>query len=109
MARSATTQTKTDPTIEDLQEQITTLREDISALTTTLGNYGKARSEDLSASARAQAQRMAAMGEAGLADAQRQATDAYSQAETRVRENPATAMGMAAGLGFLVGLIMGRR
>ncbi|MSU89043.1 DUF883 family protein [Rhodobacteraceae bacterium 2CG4] len=109
MARAADTPSKTEPTIEDLQEQIATLRDDMAALTRTLGEYGKARAEDLSTHARDQALRAAAMGEAGLAEAQRQATDAYSQVEVKVRENPATAVGMAAAFGFLVGLVTGRR
>ena len=48
-------------------------------------------------------------GEEGLAQAQKSASDAYHQTEASVRENPAAAVGIAAAIGFVVGLLAGRR
>ncbi|MHA3978398.1 DUF883 family protein [Halovulum sp. GXIMD14794] len=96
MARA--TSSNSEPTLDDLQAQISALKNDIATLTETLKDYGKAQGEHL-----------AAKGEAKLTEAQAQAMRAYADAETTVREHPATAVGVAAGLGFLVGLMTGRR
>lgn len=108
MAR-ATTSRSEEPTIEDLQAQIVALKDDISTLTETLKEYGKAQGQNMAAAARERAEKMAADGEATFHAAEAQARRAYQDAETSVREHPATAVGVAAGLGFLVGLVAGRR
>ena len=42
-------------------------------------------------------------------DAEAQLKSSYAQAETAVRDNPAAAVGIAAGVGFVLGLLSTRR
>lgn len=98
-----------EATMEDLQKQISQLKNDISGLTDTLGEYGRVQGEHLKHAARDQAAALRQKGAEGIAEAQDMATRAYEQAETSVRQNPAAALGIAAGLGFLVGLMTSRR
>ncbi|TDL79382.1 DUF883 family protein [Palleronia sediminis] len=85
---------KSDPSTEDLSRQIDTLKKDISRLTELVGNYGKSRGERLRVDAEARA---AAFKD----DAQGRIEDV----ETYVRQNPATALGIAAAVGFVLGLM----
>jgi ElaB/YqjD/DUF883 family membrane-anchored ribosome-binding protein len=77
--------------IDDLAAQIETLKSDLSKLTHSLSDYGVAKTEAAAASARDKA------------------TEAQLHAEEFVRTQPATSIGLAAGLGFLVGMITARR
>lgn len=89
-------------TLEELSDQITLLKRDIASLTETLGEYGKAKSEEMRDTARGAAQ--------DLSDAGRlKAMEAQKQAEEFLQTQPGTALGIAAGLGFLVGIITARR
>ncbi|NUH67009.1 DUF883 domain-containing protein [Sulfitobacter sp. S0837] len=89
-------------TLEELSDQITLLKKDIASLTETLGEYGKAKSEEVRDTARGAAQ--------DLSDAGRlKAMEAQKQAEEFLQTQPGTALGIAAGLGFLVGIITARR
>ncbi|MEX3316103.1 YqjD family protein [Sulfitobacter sp. PS-8MA] len=89
-------------TVEDLSDQITVLKKDIATLTETLGDYGKAKSDEMRDTARTAAQ--------DLSDAGRlKAMDAQKQAEEFLQSQPGTALGIAAGLGFLVGIVTARR
>ena len=107
MARAAASN-KTD-TVEDLHEQIAILKSDIAALTGTVKDLGIEKKETLTAAASAGAEVLRLKGQAALHDAQKTASKAAEQAETVVRENPAAAVGIAAGVGFLVGMFAGRK
>jgi ElaB/YqjD/DUF883 family membrane-anchored ribosome-binding protein len=98
-----------DADLEELQKQIAALKTDIAALTTTVRDIGKNRAEALRGAANEQVEALREQGEAALRDARTRGQDALSQAEESIRENPATAVGIAAGLGFLFGLIFGRK
>ena len=109
MARAATNGGNAEPTTADLQEQMNALKQDIANLGATLGEYGRSTGEQLKSAAKEQAQYLRAKGEDGVAQAQKTAANAYHQAENSVRDNPATAVGIAAAVGFIVGLAAGRR
>lgn len=96
-------------TTAELQEQIATLRGDISELTAALGRYGKAQAEALKAQAEGGLRHAAERGADGMAAASDFAGRKYAETEDYVRTNPATSMGLAAGLGFLIGLLTARR
>ena len=93
---------KKDVTIEDLSAQIETLKNDIATLTGSLSNYGKATTEEAKQKAK---ETISDLGAAG----REKAHDAQSQAEEFIRTQPATALGIATGIGFLIGLLMSRR
>lgn len=89
-------------TVEDLSEQVSLLKNDIANLTSTMGEYGKAKTSQVKASAINTADH--------LATASRdRAVQAQHSAEEFVRTQPTAALGIAAGLGFLVGLLTARR
>ncbi|MBD3665114.1 DUF883 family protein [Sulfitobacter aestuariivivens] len=96
------TQSKNDVSIDDLSAQIDVLKSDIATLTSTIGDLGKAKAEE----AATKAQNVAAdikesSYEAGL--------KAQDTAIEYIQKQPTTALGMAAGLGFLVGMMTARR
>lgn len=93
----------------DVNEQMAVLREDISNLTAAVASYGKAQGLELKSAAAHKAAELAESGAQTAASVRKNAEVAYSDAENAVRTNPAAAVGIAAGLGFLVGMIATRR
>lgn len=109
MATSTTTSKKDAPTVDDLSAQLETLRADVSQLTSLLGDYGRDRADQAGKSAK---QRVADLRSRAEDDAERlraRAGDLAHDAENFMHERPATAIGIAVGLGFLVGLAASRR
>lgn len=93
----------------DVAKQMAVLREDISALTATVAEYGKAQGALLKSTAADKAAGLANSGVAAADAVKAQAGKSYSDAEDAVRANPGAAIGIAAGIGFLVGMISARR
>lgn len=93
----------------DLSKQMAVLREDIANLTAIVAEYGKAQAGQLQTAATDKASNLAKAGANAAHSAKATAELAYSDAEDTIRANPATAVGIAAGLGFLVGLLTTRR
>lgn len=102
MAQTATPVRNEEITTRELQQQISTLRDDISQLTETVTKYGKAQ-------ARAGINSVREAGAQRLSQAEDFATRTVADTEEYVRTHPAASVGMAAGLGFLVGLMTTRR
>ncbi|GAA3852992.1 DUF883 family protein [Celeribacter arenosi] len=107
MARS--TAATENATTEDLQAQIATLKKDISSLTKTFADYGRAQGEQVRNGATEAYDAARVATEKQAADLQKQALAAYGDVENKVRENPSASIGVAAGLGFLVGLVTAAR
>ena len=101
MAKTTTAAAK-EVTIDDLSDQIALLKKDIASLTETLGDYGKAKSEEMRDNARNAANDFADTGRL-------KAMEVQQQAEEFLKAQPGTAVGIAAGIGFLVGLVTARR
>lgn len=95
--------------VKDLEAELAVLRSDISDISETLKGIGKSGASDLNARARDTASNLKAKGAAQARQAGEQANAAYGAAEHTVRQNPAASVGVAAGVGFLVGLFMSRR
>ncbi|MBI6629415.1 DUF883 family protein [Pontibaca salina] len=108
MARTDTP-TKKDPSAEDLAEQLEALRADVSKLAATMTDMGRASGARLGEAARAHAERAGNVAQSGVDAARAQAHEWEQQANDFVTRQPATALGIAAGVGFLVGLITARR
>ena len=102
MARATTETSKAETTIEDLSTQIEVLRSDLSELVGTLSALGIAKSSELSDAAREK-------GEETAEYLALRAREAQAQAHQFISTQPATALGLAAGAGFLVGLLTSRR
>lgn len=106
--------------VMDVSKQIDTIREDISTLNTLIAELAKDKSEvakthaakaaaDLKSSAADQVDAVQARAIAASEKMRKDAEGAYHQAEDAVRQQPALAVGIAAGLGFLAGLMATRR
>jgi ElaB/YqjD/DUF883 family membrane-anchored ribosome-binding protein len=93
----------------DLSKQVAVLREDIATLTAVVAEYSVAQGVHVKALVAERADDLAQSGRAAAESAKGAAKVAYSDAEDAIRANPASAVGMAAGLGFLVGLLTSRR
>ncbi len=89
-------------TVEDLSAQIAILKDDIAALTGSFSEFGKSTTRDAANQAKAAAHDYADL-------TKEKAIEAQKSAEDFVRTQPATALGIAAGVGFLIGLIATRR
>lgn len=93
----------------DVNQQMAVLRQDIANLTAAVADYGKAQGLQLKSAATQKAADVAQTGAQAAAEVKAKAEVAYSDAETAVRANPAAAVSIAAGLGFLVGMLATRR
>lgn len=102
----ATTKT---PTTEDLAAQVEALKDDIATLTKTITELGRAKGDDLASTLRSQAEQARTAGTEQLNQVQKQILAGAESAEDYVRHNPAMALGLAAGIGVLVGLLTARR
>ncbi|WP_417270017.1 DUF883 family protein [Celeribacter sp.] len=107
MAR-ATAATK-DVTTQDLQDQITALKEDIHTLTETLSSKAQDNGQALKQGAQVAFDAAKAKGAEQAEVMQKHAQATYEQVEDKVRDNPSASVGIAAGLGFLAGLVAARR
>lgn len=109
MAQSSTKTRNSDLSTQDLSDQIATLREDLGNLTEIISGLGKAKSAEVSDKAKDQLEALRQEVNSGAHALKDQASRAQSQATEMVQNQPGTAIGIAAGLGFLVGFLSGRK
>ncbi|QYX57791.1 hypothetical protein K1T73_05225 [Roseovarius sp. SCSIO 43702] len=107
MAQAKTADPRKD--FEELSAQIEVLRNDLGAITETLKNAGVHSGEAALAHARRTASELQARGQEGLKYAQSSAEEMGAQAAQAVRNQPAAAVGLAVGVGFLLGFMSGRK
>jgi len=93
------------PDVDDLQNQIAILRKDLSGITDTLGAMAKAQKDGLTDAAQKRFEEARARGADAITSAQAQANALNAQAHDFVQEKPALSLGMAAALGFVVGIL----
>ncbi|MEM8655274.1 MAG: hypothetical protein AAGF36_11050 [Pseudomonadota bacterium] len=104
----------------DVTAQIETIKSDIATLTALIGDVATQKKDDAAAAASNTAAKlktaaadqatMAQVRAAEMGDAVRTAAeDGYAQTEDAIRRQPAMAVGIAASVGFLVGLLAARR
>ncbi len=93
----------------DVSKQMAVLREDIAKLTSIVADFGKAQSAKVKSDAVHKANEIAETGKSAAHSLQETAQTTYADAEESVRQNPAAAIGIAAGAGFLVGILASRR
>lgn len=100
---------KSEPKVADLQAQIELLRKDVAELGHLMGAVGEAQVNGVRQTVRDKAEQ--------ARDKVRHEGEAYAhKAEAQIeaaieamQHQPATTLAITAGLGFLVGLLMGRR
>lgn len=109
MAPTTSSGSRKQPSVGDLAKQIETLQKDIGELTGLMAEMGKIQAARLSDEAETQAQKLREKGEDAATAAKEQVDDLQAQANEFIKTQPATALGIAAGLGFFFGLLMTRR
>lgn len=93
---------------EDVREQLAALRSDVAGLTSALGEYAKAQKDAMQTRASAGLEALKDAGRTGLKVTGEKALEAKASAENMVRENPASALAISAGLGFVLGMLSRR-
>lgn len=93
----------------DVSKQMAVLRADIASLTEIVSDFGAAQGKKLKANAKVKAADLSESSAATAAALKTKAEDAYTDAEDAVRANPSAAVGIAAGIGFVVGMLSARR
>ncbi len=94
---------------DDVLEMIEILRDDVAVLSATVTEYGKAQGDALRTLATRKAAGLVEEGAEAVDALKTNAERGYGQAEDVVRANPAAAIGIAAGIGFLIGYLTLRR
>ena len=105
MAQKSTTQDE----IDQLSSQISTLKKDISDISETLAELGQSSKDAASMQAKKKAAELRAAGQHQMDQAQDMAEDLGRQAGDAVHNQPMATMGVAVGLGFLLGFMTGRK
>lgn len=95
--------------IEQLSEQIAGLKDELADISHTIAQLGSSSRDVATRQVRDTASHLRARGERGLRSAQHQAEELGHQATDAVRNQPALAVGIAVGLGFLLGYLSGRK
>ena len=98
-----------DVSVEDLARQVGALREDLASIAETLRTLGLSKGKQAADAARNSAEGARAAGEAQAEELRHKLETILSEADAAARQKPATAMGIAAGFGFLIGLLLSRR
>lgn len=98
-----------DRSYEDVSAQIEALKADIAGLTQAIGQLGVAKTQEARAYAEGKAGEAKAKAQQGADYLRGQAEDAYGQANEFIQEKPAAALGIAAGLGFVIGTLLARK
>ena len=93
------------PTSDELQAQLTTLRQEIGSITETLTAMAKTQKEGLADAAHRGYEQVRDRGADAISSAQQKATELNDQAHEFVHEKPGLALGIAAALGFAVGVL----
>ncbi len=100
-AESKSKSAREEPDLESLSQEIEKLREDLSGLVATVGEVGRK-------TVMSRASRGVAKGEAALADMTSELQRIESDIVASTREAPIRALGVAALVGLVVGLILRR-
>ncbi|MXU65682.1 DUF883 family protein [Oceanomicrobium pacificus] len=113
MARSTqvakTSNGKSEASVEDLTKQIEALKSDLAGLTKTISDLGRTQGEALAESAKIKAQELKARGQENAELVARQARALNDDANQMIADRPGTALGLAVGVGILIGLMTARR
>lgn len=103
------TKTTNTTDVSDLTNQMEILRRDLGSLTQTMADLGRAKGEQAAAAVKSKAYDARDVASEKAELARLQAAQLHDQANDFIRSQPATALGIAAGLGFLVGYLGSRK
>ncbi|MFN3824921.1 MAG: YqjD family protein [Pseudorhodobacter sp.] len=96
-------------TFEQMKEQFAILKADLEVLGDKMADAGREGARDVYRRARRTGRKAVAAAEDGFDYMGEQFDDTLTRAETFTRERPGTALGLAAGAGFLLAMFLSRR
>lgn len=99
----------TEPNAADLSEQVETLRNDLATLTQTIADLGKAKGDDAVDVTKSKLSDARDNAADAVETARLQAMEMQDKADSFIKNQPAAALGIAAGLGFLAGFLGSRK
>ncbi|MFC5387248.1 YqjD family protein [Aquamicrobium segne] len=106
---AATPKSTTEPkSTADLEADIAQLKADIENLSKQLSEAGQKSYDSASKVAAKGVEHLRAQGEAAMESIKGNAQDFEEQMLVTIREKPVTSLAVAAGLGFLIGLVSRR-
>lgn len=94
---------------DDLAAQVETLRQDLATLTHSISDLGKAKGDAAVNAAKAKMADVRDQAADTAETARLHAMELQGQADTFIKNQPAAALGIAAGVGFLVGFLGSRK
>lgn len=97
-----------EDTAQDLAADLALLREDVARLASQLQSLGEQSVRTAKRAATEKAEQLRAKGEEAISDLRENAGELEEQLVARVREKPITSLAMAAGVGYLLALMMRR-
>jgi ElaB/YqjD/DUF883 family membrane-anchored ribosome-binding protein len=110
MARAASTartaKTNSDDPAKDLNAEIAALREDVAAITATLGDVVKHRADEAKSGARRIRKNVEHKGEETLEQVQDSFEAAEGELKSMIREKPISSVLIAAGVGYVLSKIL---
>ena len=109
MATKAANGSSGSTTAADVSDQIEILRKDLGALTQTIADLSKDKSSEALEATKAKMADARDKAAEQVDVARTHAADVQKQAHDFVRQQPATALGIAAGIGFLIGFMGSRK
>lgn len=98
-----------DNAADDIAAQIAAIRNDLAQLTEAMGTYGRAKSAEIGTRAAQGASDLRVRGKKEAARVEAGIEETLAMTEDFVARQPATALGIAAGIGFILGLWSARR
>jgi len=98
-----------DLTYDELREQLELVKADLAELTAAMKRAGQQTARQAARSARRTGRRAMDTASDGYDYATDQVEDALGTAEDFAKDRPALALGLAAGAGFLLAMVMSRR
>lgn len=108
-ASKDTGKTASDPGLEDIYAMMEVMKSDMQQLAKTIGEVGKAEARRASEGVKDTTHHLRETGQEQV-DALRAQAESYGrQVGTSVQDNPLAALGIAAGAGFILGMLMRSR
>lgn len=93
---------------EDIEAQVARVREDIASLARSVQTYGSAKTGEYKARASKAGTDLATASQETIDNLYRELQGLEQQLEGKVRQHPLQSLGIAAGVGFLVAMLMRR-
>jgi len=100
---------KSDTTTSGLSNQVETLRSELSELTQTISDMGKAKGNEALSTVKSKAADALNTVEDQTETARLHAMELQDQATDFIKKQPVMALGIAAGVGVLVGILSARK